>query len=241
MNRNHQPGADRLNASALVAGHVGTLLSMGEAAHARGVYHATVRGYKEADAERFLKLHKRREFMSRQQIAGPLSFDMLHRNLREMDEELDAMCEDKAQLVAPNVVMTLGKNFLLDNGMAGSAYTAAFYMLLISSVSYGAGPVAADTAASHAGWLEAGLANAPTYSGARKTAAWAAAAAGSKALSAGLVFTFTGSGTVKGCGLTTASAVDATTGTLFSAGTFTGGDQPVVATNTLTVTYSLSL
>ncbi|KQV85438.1 hypothetical protein ASC87_07030 [Rhizobacter sp. Root1221] len=141
----------------------------------------------------------------------------------------------------PNLVTTQGKNDALDKYLSGSAYTAAFYVGLISSASYGAGPVAGDTAASHAGWLEAGATNAPTYSGARKTAAWSAAASGSKSLSAGAVFTFTGSGTVKGCFLTTASAVDATSGILYSAGLFTGGDQPVVSTNTLTVTYTASL
>lgn len=139
-----------------------------------------------------------------------------------------------------NLVTTVGKNYLLDNGMAGSAYTAAFFMGLISSVSFTA-VAAGDTMASHAGWLEAGVTNAPTFSGARKTAAWSAASGGSKALSAGLVFTFTGTGTVKGCFMTTGSVVDGTTGTLFSAGLFSGGDQPVVATNTLTVSYSLSL
>ena len=96
--------------------------------------------------------------------------------------------------------------------------------------------------ASHAGWLEAGLANAPTYSEtARRTAAWAAAAGRSKALSAGLVFTFTGIGTVKGSFLTTVATKDGITGSLYSAGLFTGGDQPVVATNTLTVSYTASL
>jgi hypothetical protein len=139
-----------------------------------------------------------------------------------------------------NTVMTIGKNYLLDNGMAGASYTAAFYMGLVSSVSYTA-ISAADTAASHAGWTEGGNANAPTYSGARKTTAWSAASAGAKALSAALVFTFTGSGTVKGCFLSTASTVDATSGTLFSAGLFSGGDQPVVSTNTLSVSYSLSI
>lgn len=153
---------------------------------------------------------------------------------------LDAVRRVKWTEQFDNLVTTLGKNYLLDNGMAGAAFTAAFYMGLISSVSY-TGIAAADTSASHAGWLESGVTNAPTYSGARKTAAWAAANAGAKALSAGLVFTFTGAGTVKGCFLTTASAVDAATGTVFSAGLFSGGDQPVVSTNTLTVSYSLSL
>lgn len=140
-----------------------------------------------------------------------------------------------------NVVTTVGKNYLLDNGLSGSAFTAAFYLGLISSVGFSA-VSASDTMASHAGWLEAGLANAPTYNeAARRTASWAAAAAGSKALSAGLVFTFTGPGTVKGCFLTTVSTKDGTTGTLYSAGLFSGGDQPVTDQSTLTVSYSASL
>lgn len=140
-----------------------------------------------------------------------------------------------------NLVTTAGKNFLLDNGLAGSAYTAAFFLGLISSVSYTAVAVG-DTMASHAGWLEAGLATAPAYSeSARRTAAWAAASGGSKALSAGLVFTFTSLGTVKGSFLTTNATKDGATGTLYSAGLFSGGDQPVVATNTVTVTYTASL
>ena len=140
-----------------------------------------------------------------------------------------------------NLVTDQGARLLLDNGLAGSAYTAAFFLGLISSTTFTA-VANADTMASHAGWLEAGLANAPTYSEtARRTAAWAAAAGRSKALSAGLVFTFTGIGTVKGSFLTTVATKDGITGSLYSAGLFTGGDQPVVATNTLTVSYTASL
>jgi hypothetical protein len=140
-----------------------------------------------------------------------------------------------------NLVTTVGKNYLLDNGMAGSSYTAAFYLGLISSVSYSA-IAAADTMASHGGWTEAGIANAPTYSqGARPTAAWSAASAGAKALSAALTYSITSAGTIKGAFLTTVATKDGTTGTLFSAGLFTGGDKVVANTDTVTVSYSLSV
>ena len=45
-----------------------------------------------------------------------------------------------------NLVTTLGKNDLLDKYLTGSAYTAAFFMGLISSLTYTA-IVAADTSA----------------------------------------------------------------------------------------------
>jgi len=144
-----------------------------------------------------------------------------------------------------NVVTTVGKNLALDTFLAGSAYTVTGpYMGLISSVSYSA-VSASDTMASHAGWLEAGGANAPTYSGTRKTAAWSAAASGSKALSAALSFAITGSGTVKGAFLVFGSGavntVASTAGTLWSAGTFSAGDKAVVNSDTLNVNYATSL
>ena len=144
-----------------------------------------------------------------------------------------------------NVVCTVGKNLALDTFLAGSAYTVIGpFMGLISSVSYSA-VAAGDTMASHAGWLEAGGANAPTYSGNRKTAVWSAAVSGSKALSAPLSFAITGSGTVKGAFLCYGSGVvntkDSTAGTLWSAGIFTTGDKVVVNGDTLNVNFSTSL
>jgi hypothetical protein len=145
-----------------------------------------------------------------------------------------------------NVVTTVGKNAALDAYLAGSGYTVTGpFMGLISSVGYGAGPVASDTLASHEGWTEAGNANAPTYTAPRKTCAWNAAGAGAKALSAALAFVFTGAGTVKGAflvfGAGAVSTIDNTSGVLYSAGLFTGGDKVVVSTDTLNISYSTSL
>ena len=143
-----------------------------------------------------------------------------------------------------NIVCTLGKNLALDSFLAGSAYTVTGPFLgLISSVSYSA-VAAADTMSSHAGWLEAGIAHAPTYSGGRGTAVWSSAAAGAKALSAALSYTFTGTGTVQGAflafGTGAVATVDNTSGTLYSAGVF-GTPQPVINGNVISVTYTASM
>lgn len=143
-----------------------------------------------------------------------------------------------------NVVATVGKDLALDTILAGSSYSVTGpYMGLISSVSWIA-VSASDTMASHSGWLEAGSTNAPTYTSPRPTCAWAAASGGSKALSAALSFAITSTGTVEGAfivyGSGAVSTIGNTSGTLFSAGAFSGGAQPVVNGNTLVVSYSVS-
>ena len=98
---------------------------------------------------------------------------------------------------------------------------------------------------SHAGWTEAGNANAPQYTGTRKTCVFAAASAGAMALSAALVFTIASNGTIKGCFITYGSGavntIDSTAGVLFSAGLFTGGDRAVLTNDIVNVSYSISL
>jgi hypothetical protein len=138
-----------------------------------------------------------------------------------------------------NVVTTVGANDVLDKYLAGSAYTAAVFMGLKGTGT----AVIGDTQASHAGWLEQGGANAPTYSGTRKTPAFSAAAAKVKATSAAVAFTFTGSGTVFGCFINQGgtSAIDNATGILVSAGDFSNGSKAVVSTDVVNVTYSLGL
>lgn len=149
-----------------------------------------------------------------------------------------------------NLLTQTGKGFLLDEALSGSSYTAACYMGLISATSF-TGISGGDTPASHSGWLEAGSANTPTYSGTRQTCAWAASTvsgatvySATKSLSTGLVFTFTGSGTVEGAFIVVGSGASATIGNtggiLYSAGTL-GTAQPVVSSNTLTISYSTTL
>jgi hypothetical protein len=138
-----------------------------------------------------------------------------------------------------NIVTNEGKNVALDTIFAGSAYTAAVVMGLKGTGT----AVIGDAQASHASWLEVGLANAPAYSGTRKTPAFSAASAGSKATSAAVSFAFTSAGTVAGCfiNLAGSATIDATTGKLYSAGDFTGGSKVVASGDTLNVSYSASL
>ena len=148
--------------------------------------------------------------------------------------------------IIDNQVTNVGKNLALDTYLAGSAYTVVGpFMGLISSIGYVGLPQLGDTMAAHSNWTEAGLANAPTYTAPRKTAAWSAASGGSKSLSAALSFAITGSGTVKGAflvyGAGALSTIDNTAGTLYSAGVFTGGDKVVGSGDTINVSYTASL
>jgi hypothetical protein len=144
---------------------------------------------------------------------------------------------------ARNLVTDVGAKLMLDTILAGSTFTAATYMGLKGTGT----ALVTETQASHAAWLEVGATNAPAYTAPRKTVSWNAASgtgAGSrsKTPTAAQSFVFTSGGTVAGCfmNINGTSAIDNTTGTLFSAGDFSGGSKTVANTDTLNVSYTLS-
>lgn len=134
-----------------------------------------------------------------------------------------------------NLVTTVGKNFTMDTVLGNTAGGAVVMGLKGIGTA-----VVADTQASHTGWLEVGLANTPAYTGNRPTPSFNAASAGAKTTSSAVTFAITSSGTVAGCFINIGGSAtkDNTTGTLFSAGDFTGGSRAVISGDTLSVTYT---
>jgi len=160
-------------------------------------------------------------------------------SLRKLLKEFAAIpLEPKWAESFDNLVTTVGKNNMLDQYLAGSSYTAAWYIGLIGATSYTTGAAVGDTSASHAGWVE----DVEYSQTARPTTSWSAAANGSKTLSAACVYSINGDGTtIKGCFLINISTKSGTTGTMFSAGLFTGGDKILANGDTLNVTYTATL
>jgi len=136
-----------------------------------------------------------------------------------------------------NLVTTVGKNFTLDTTLGNTAGGAVVMGLKGTGTA-----VVADTQASHASWLEVGLANAPTYTGNRPTPSFSSASSGSKATSSAVSFSMTSTGTVAGCFINIGGSAtkDNTTGTLFSAGDFSSS-KSVVNGDTIAVTYTATL
>lgn len=136
-----------------------------------------------------------------------------------------------------NLVTNGGRDLALNTLLRGSAYTAACYLGLCGTGT----KAAADTQASHAGWSEVGGANAPAYTGNRKTITFDAAS-GQSITHTPVTYAFTSGGTVAGAFLNLGGSAtkDDTTATLFSAGNFTGGDKVVASSDTIDVTYTLN-
>lgn len=150
-------------------------------------------------------------------------------------ECLDANGNLKWKEEIENLVTTVGKNLTMDTVLGNTAAGAVVMGLKGTGTA-----VVADTQASHASWLEVGGANAPVYTGNRPTPTFSAASSGAKATSSAVSFAITSSGTVAGAFINIGGSAtkDNTTGTLFSAGDFTGGARAVINGDTLNVSYT---
>lgn len=133
-----------------------------------------------------------------------------------------------------NTVVNVGLDDVLTQYLKGSAYTAAFYVGLVSSTPTIA---ATDTMAAHAGWTEV-----TSYAEAtRQTLTLGAVSGQSVDNSASkAVFSINAGVTIGGAFITTVNTKSGTTGTLFSAAAFTAGNRAALAGDTLNVTATIS-
>jgi len=144
-----------------------------------------------------------------------------------------------------NLTTNDGRANLLDSYFANTGGGAVVMGLMTYNAVPVSTPAYTDTQASHAGWFEAGAANAPTYSGTRKTPSFSSATSANPSVlstAAAVVFSMTGSGDVTGAFINVggSATIDNTTGVLFSAGNFTAGPKTVTSGDTINVTYTLS-
>jgi hypothetical protein len=149
-----------------------------------------------------------------------------------------------------NVVTDTGRQHMLGVQFKSVTQVTAWYIGLISSVKGAnnySGVANTDSQAAHGGWAYANSNNAPNYSQTSlRQITFATAATKAIASSNATVFSINGSGTVKGAFLTTNPNKNnltsgPTTGTLYSAGLFTGGDKVVQNGDTLNVSYTTVL
>lgn len=139
-----------------------------------------------------------------------------------------------------NLVVNQGLQDMNTQYFKGSAYTAAFYLGLVTGPGSSTTYAAADTLASHAGWTEF-----TNYSGSRKAVTFGTATTADPSVignsGSPAQFSITGGGgTVAGAFLCTVAS--GTSGVLFSEADFQSpGDRVVVAGDTLNVTYTFSL
>jgi hypothetical protein len=171
-------------------------------------------------------------------ILPPSDIQVVHRAPRFT---LDWACYDQnGKLVwedhTPNLVVDVGCTYALETLFRTGVGSPAWYLGLVSAASFSA-YAAADTMASHAGWLES---TAYTQSNRVAITFGSAAAAKSLAASAASVFSINASATLKGAFIVNQNTKGGTTGTLYSAVNFTQGDRPVDNGYTVNVTPTVT-
>ena len=144
----------------------------------------------------------------------------------------------KWQDEAPNLVMNEGLQEMNTQFFAGSTYTTDLYLGLITGPGSGTSFVSTDSLASHSGWTEN-----TSYSGSRQAAVFNSATDADPSVisNADAVTTFTMNASAVIAGAFLCTVASGSSGVLFSAGDFTGGDKSVDSGDSLAVTYTFSL
>jgi hypothetical protein len=142
---------------------------------------------------------------------------------------LDADGKVKWSEEVDNLVLTAGKTDIVDKYLKGTAYTAAWYLLLKGAGSI----VVGDTLASHSGWTEL-----QPYAGTNRPAiTWGTTASGSNTSST-VGISINATATVAGAGITPVQT--GTGGLLYNAADFSVA-RSVVSGDTLNVTVTISV
>jgi hypothetical protein len=141
-----------------------------------------------------------------------------------------------------NLVVNEGLQNMNQTYFKGSGYTAAWYLGLVEGPGSGTTYAAGNTLASHAGWTE--LTPGTAYTGNRQAVTFGTATTADPSVitnsASPSTFPMLVNGTVV-AGALLCSVATGTSGILFSAGDFTGGDKTVDSGDTLNVTYTFSL
>lgn len=132
-----------------------------------------------------------------------------------------------------NLVVNAGLDHLLDVALAGGTQITSWYIGLTDGSPT---PAAADTLASHSGWTEV-----TAYSESARQAFTPGTVSGQSVDNSASVATFTvnADGTVIG-GAFLASAASGTSGTLYAAGAFTGGNVTLSNGSTIQITATFT-
>jgi len=171
-----------------------------------------------------------------QAAAGYVAAPSHEEIVRAPHARFDFVCYDadgnvKWEDTAHNLVTNACRTDLVDKYLKGSAYTAAWYLVLKSSGAAAAG----DTLASHAGWTEL-----TPYAGTNRPAiTWGTTASGSNTSSA-VSIAVNATATVAGAGICASQAIATTTGVLYNIGDFAAA-RSVASGDTLAITLTLSV
>jgi hypothetical protein len=142
-----------------------------------------------------------------------------------------------------NLVVNQGLANMNGVYFAGTTQVTTWYLGLITGPGSGTTFSATDTLASHGSTGSGGWTENADYTGSRKAVTFGSATSANPSVITNSAspssFVMTGTATIAGAFL--ASVSSGTSGILFSAGDFTGGDKSVASGDTLNVTYTFSL